>query len=283
MKRILVVATLIALAGCARERVREAPQIRLTATPQALLASYNENAGRIGTLSAELTMTFFYPGPKRTRQYRAAAWLDIEKPAKLRLKHDALGPELFNVVSDGTRFWVGMSKEVAGDEDVVYTGLLGEVNREWYLRPDRLLAAFSLAQLPPPDAPEIAYEAYLDNYVLLFLDDSRPRRVAAKATFGRKDLKLTRYQVFDGNAELALDIQYRAYKKAGEAEVPSLLYIVWPKGGFSVLAEVKDVKLGVKIPPRVWEYHWKEDAKVIELGRPGTFEEVTPTEDAPRQ
>jgi hypothetical protein len=282
MRKIFVVTAVAVLAGCARDRVREAPKVRLSATPQALMAAYNENAGRIDSLSAQVMLTFYYPGPKRTRQYRAAAWLDVEKPGKLRLKHDALGPELFNVVSDGTRFWVGMSREVAGEEDTVYTGLLSEVDREWYLRPDRLLAAFSLAELPPPDAPEVAYETWPDNYVLLFLDGSQPRRVAAKATFGRSDLMLNRYQAFDGNAEPALDIQYRAYKDVGGVNVPSLLYIVWPQDDFSVLAEVKDVKLAVTIPPRVWEYRWKEDAKVIELGRPGSFEEIAPTGDAPK-
>ncbi len=267
-KTLILVMASVALAGCMGPRKHELPPVYLTAGPEALLASYNDNAARIDTLSAEVSMTFTTPGKVRPRQYRVSAWLDVEKPGRLRLIHDSLGRELFDIVSDGNRFWVGLDRSITGEEDTVYTGRLGEVEREWYLRPDRLMAAFSLAALPPADSAETFFEGYRDRYVLGFVDESKPRKVVSLATFDRRTLRLSRYQVFDESAQLVLDVEYRSYDEVGAAAVPDLLYIVWPQDNFSVVAKVSKIKVGVTLPARLWEFHWRDNAQVIEIGPP---------------
>jgi hypothetical protein len=264
--RLCAAVFLVALAffGCMPARRAAAPPpVYLTATPEGLLGAYNANASRIPTLSAQLTL-LFYQGDNRV-PHRESAWLDVEKPDRISLRHDALGSELFNIVSDGTHFWIGLDHAIAGREDVVYTGELAGLKHESFLRPDRLLAAFSLAPLPPVGAADSILESYNDRYVLDFVDDSRPKRILSKASFSRADLKLSRYQVFDEQSRLVLDIEYRSYMAIGDAYVPDTVFITWPLDRFAVQAKARDVKIGAPIPARRWVFRWRPDAEVVDI------------------
>lgn len=259
---VLLVA-LVAAFGCMPRHAVTPPVVFRTATAEGLLDAYNANASHIPTLSAQLTL-LFYRGESRV-PHRESAWLDVEKPAKLSLRHDALGSELFNIVSDGTHFWIGLDHSITGKEDVVYTGELAALKHESFLRPDRLLAAFSLAELPPAGAADTIFESYGDRYILSFIDDAHPAHILSKAFFSRVDLRLSRYQVFDEKSRLVLDIEYQSYTAIGDAIVPDAIFITWPLDHFAVQAKARDIKIGEPISPRRWVFRWRPDAEVIDI------------------
>ena len=274
-KTALFAAVVVLAAGCTR-RVREVPGITYkTADPAKLVAAYNENAEKIPTLSAQLEMTLTYKEEGKEKQRTLDAWLDVEKPARLRLRHDALGRDLFYVVSNGTRYWVGLDKAISGGEDTVYTGTLAGLEGESLFRPDRLLAAFSLAKLPPAGTTESIPEVYNDRYVMLFLDGSAPGRVLAKATFSRVTFMLSRYEVFDEESRLALVVEYAYYTGVAGAELPGAVVITWPLDDLTVAAKVRSAKVGAELPPRLWEFDagWRRDAKQMELNPTVTIRE----------
>lgn len=266
MKRAIGLAVLASLLfGCPRRPPRQEIVSYRTADTAGLLASYNENANSISTLSADLAMTFFYMDENnRARSRRLSAWLDVEKPGKLRLKHDAIGRDMFYIVSDGSRFWMGLDAAL-GEEDVVYKGDFKSLSGESFLRPDRLLAAFSLAPLPPAGTADTVLEAYKDTYVLAFIDASEPRQVLARAHFSRVDLRLSRYQTFDADSRLVLDVEYRSYAEIGGSAVPSIVLIDWPLDGFSTLARTSRVSVGRQLPPKLWEFNWRPGTREVDL------------------
>jgi len=273
MSRNTLLAALVLMAGCAGARREAAAPVYRTAGAGELVASYNDNASKIPSLSANIEMTIYYTEEGRRKRYGAEAWLDVEKPGRLRLKHDAIGRELFYVVSDGSRFWVALDRSVAGGEDTVYTGAFKDLEKESFLRPDRLLAAFSLLPLPPAGTSQTVFQAYNDRYVLEFLEGTEALRVLARATFDRTSLSLARYEVFDEESRLALDVEYQKYMNVSGAEVPELVSIDWPLDGMSVAAKVEKAKVGGELPARLWQFQWRKDARVIELAPAMTIHE----------
>jgi outer membrane lipoprotein-sorting protein len=284
MRRTALVLVAFALAaGCARAPRAAAPIVYKAATPETLLALYNANADKITTLAAELQMVIYYEADHATRQYRVAAWLDAQKPGRLRLRHDALGTDLFFIVSNGQRFWIGLDRSLAGGKDVVYTGTFGALTRESVFRPDRLLSAFSLSPLPPASASETLFEAYADRYVLVFVEGGESRRIAAKAIFGRTDLRLSSYQVFDGQSRLALQVDFKKYRTVNDVDMPESLFISWPLDHFAILATVTKATIGAALPPRIWEFKWRSDAEVIDLDAREAQEPPEPASSQPPQ
>lgn len=266
MKRVVFVAVLLLAVGCARRGREKAVITYKSAEPAALVESYNANAAKIDTLSADLELTLIFTEEGKRKKHTADAWLDIEKPSKIRLKHDAIGRDLFYVLSDGDRFWICLDRAIAGKADTVYTGTLKSLESEKLLRPDRLLAAFSLGSFPPEGTKDTIHETYDDSYIVSFLGRD-PVRVFARATFSREDLRLSRYQVFDEKSRLALDVEYREYKSGSGADVPSVITADWPIEGFSFTAKVRSATIGVKFPPRLWQFEWRKDAAVIDLDK----------------
>jgi len=284
MRRTVLVVMAIALAaGCAHAPRAAAPVVYKTATAETLVASCNANADRITTLSAQLQMVIHYQANKATRQYRAAAWLDIEKPGRLRLLHDALGPDLFFIVSNGNRFWIGLDKALAGGKDTVYTGTFGALTKESVFRPDRLLSAFSLSQFPPQGTRETLFEAYADRYVLTFVEGSAPAVITAKAIFGRQDLRLSSYQVFDEQGQLALQVDYAKYQTINGVDLPKSLFISWPLDQFAISATVTKATIGAALPPRLWEFKWRKDAEVVDLDATEAQKPFVPAVPQPSQ
>jgi hypothetical protein len=279
LRRTSSVLILLLLAfGCARAP-RQAPVVTYrTAGAASLLAAYNANAAKIPALSATLEMTLFYTEDGRRKKHALDAWLDVEKPARVRLKHDSLSRDLFYVVCDGERFWVAFDRALAGGKDTVYTGTLASLKHESLFRPDRLLAAFSLSPLPPAGASEPVLESYNDSYVLSFLDSSQPRRAIARATFSRVDLRLSRFQAFDDQSRLALAVNYLDYESLSGAYVPSIVSIDWPLDGFSIIAKVEKPSIPPSLPERLWNFQWRKDAVTVDLDAT-----VTVIEDSPRK
>jgi len=265
MKRFLTVCAVVLLcAGCAG-RGREKPVVTYrSAEPGMLVAAYNSNAARIPSLSADLELTIIYTDEGRTKKRTVDAWLDVEKPARIRLKHDDISRPMFLVLSDGVHFWVCLDKAIAGGEDTVYTGTLAALESEWLLRPDRLLSAFSLGRFPPDGATETVSETYSDRYIVSFLGD-KPLRMLSRATFSRVDLRLSRYEVFDAQNRLALAVDYREYKSGSGADVPSVVTADWPLEGFGFTAKARTATVGVKLHPRLWQFEWRPGAVIVDL------------------
>ncbi len=277
-RTIFAVVALVVAAGCAPTG-KERPRVTyITADAPAILAAYNDNAAAVPTLSATLDMTLHYTEDSRDKKHTLDAWLDVEKPARIRLKHDTLGRDLFYVVADGENYWIGLDRAIAGGEDTVYTGSLAALENESLFRPDRLLAAFSLAALPPVGTDETLFESYSDRYILTFIDKSSPPKVLGRATFSRVDLRLSKFQVFDEKSRLTLEVDYLLYQTAGDARLPEAVFINWPLDGFSISAKVKKPKVGAALPARLWEFKWRKDACLIDLDSV-----VLETVDAPRE
>lgn len=285
---ILAAAALAAFsAGCARREVRPAVIQYQSADPRSLVAAYNANAERIATLSAQLNITLYYYRDEKPGSRYLEAWFDVEKPSRLRLRHTSIGREMFYVVMNGSRYWVGLDNSLSGEtgvhegRDVVYTGTVGEngggaARETVFLRPDRLMAAFSLTPMPPKEAAAVTAREYPERYEIQFLERPGPGaqdiapgvetlRLVAIATFDRTNLRLSRYQVFDEGGRLALDVTYKSYARVGDIFVPDALEIRWPADRLTIDAKVTDIKVGVPMPEQLWQFKWRPDADVIQL------------------
>jgi len=278
MKKAIVLAVMTALAaGCISRQARREKAIEYkSADTAALVAAYNDNASKIHTLRAHVEMTLYLTDKGRTKRHTVDAWLDVEKPGHIWLKHDSMGRDLFFVVSNGKEFWVALDRSLTGDGDKVYTGEISALENESILRPDRLLAAFSLATLPPEGTKATAVRSYNDRYVLTFLDGSEPPKVLGEATFSRADLKLSRFEAFDAEGRLALAVEYRALMDISGVEAPAVVYVDWPLEGMAMLAKARKAEIGVTFPAKLWEFRWRKDAEVIHVERGEAQEKTEP-------
>ncbi|MCD6404346.1 MAG: DUF4292 domain-containing protein [Planctomycetes bacterium] len=272
MKRALLILAVAVLAAGCHPRTTGTPRITYKSIDrEALLAAYNRNAAAIRSLSAELDMTIHYVDNNKAARRGVKAWLDLEKPAHLSLRHDALGRELFYVLSDGRGFWIALDGALSGEGDVVYTGSLDALKgNEYLLRPDRLLDSLSLPALPPAGTAVTVFEEHRDKYIFSFLDASSDPRLLARAVFSRVDLRLCGYEIFDTSSRLALGVDYASYKSLPQAEVPCLLGISWPLDDVSVSVKARRIKMDRKFSPRLWEFRWRSGARTVSLTDPST-------------
>lgn len=277
MKRaLMVLAAVVVLAGC-HPRTIGRPRITYKSIDrEALLAAYNRNASAIRSLSAKLDMTIHYVDNNKAAKRVVKAWLDLEQPAHISLRHDALGRELFYVLSDGHDFWIALDGALSGEGDVIYSGPLGALaSNEYLLRPDWLLESFSLPTLPPTGTAAAVFEQHPDRYIFSFLDASSDPRLLARAVFSRADLRLSRYEVFDASSRLALDVEYASYKSFPQGEVPSLLSISWPLEDISVSVKARRIRINQKFHPGLWKFRWRSGARTVNI----TNRETGPTPD----
>jgi len=258
MRKALVVALVLVAAGCRGRRVVRPVEYR-TMDRNALLAAHNTAARRISTLTADVRMTIFWVEEGAEKSHAAEAWLDIERPGRIRLVHDAIGRDMFYVLSDGERFWIGLDRAITGGEDSLTTGPLGGLDEYGYfMRPDRLLETAALPVLPPPGAADAVFAAYADRYVYLFPDAADPARLAARAVFSREDLRIAAWELFD-DSRLALRVEYQEYLAKGDVYAPHRLHVEWPAEGISAHMTLTRVKVGGELPPELWEYRWREN------------------------
>ena len=90
-KALLVVPLALFCAGCPRaQRVARAPVMK-TIDRGALLAAHNHSADALDRFSADLRMTFYYVEEGKRKSRTTGGWLDVDKPDRLRLKHDDIG------------------------------------------------------------------------------------------------------------------------------------------------------------------------------------------------
>ncbi len=278
MRRLLIATTLIALAaGCQPRPKTPGFSTYLSIDRHELLQMYNDNAAALSSLSADLKMTFFYVEKGRSRDKSVSAWLDVEKPSRLRLVHDSIGREFFCVVSNGERFHIGLDHALTGEDDVVYTGAFGVLPRVEglsFLRPDLLLKAFALPPLPPtetsasePAATGALHREYPDRYVLAWSDPGSGR-ILAQATFSRVDLALSTYEVFDDRGRIIFEALYKHYSTVDRLRVPDLLLVHFPFENISVLVRLSKIRVAQTIDPRTWTFRWRDDVETIELEAP---------------
>lgn len=263
MKKALLVALAFMAAGCRQPRTVEPVPYR-TIDRASLLAAHNAAARRISTLTADLRMTVSWTEEDRQKSHTANAWLDIERPSRIRLVHDAIGRDLFYVLSDGRRFWIGLDGALTGEDDSLTTGPLAALDEYGYfLRPDRLLEITALPVLPPPGASLPIFAEYTDRYVYLF-PDAGGDRLLARAVFSREDLRLAQWELFDGG-RLAVHVEYEEYLSKGDVYAPHKINIEWPAEGISAAMTLTRVKVGGELSPKLWQYRWRENVTVHEI------------------
>ncbi len=266
MRKILIFMLIFVAAGCQRVRVVRPVEYR-TMEPTALLAAHNARARGISTLSADVRMTISWREDDKIKSHTANTWLDIERPSRIRLVHDAMGRDLFYVLSDGEWFWIGLDRAIDGERDTVTTGPV-EALREsaWFLRPDRLLEITALPILPPQGAGDAITAEYPDRYVFFFPAEAGSG-LAARAVFDRKDLRLARWEMFD-NGQLALVVDYQEYL-GDEHSAPRRIHVDWAAEEISATMTLRRVTVGEELSPRLWEYRWRERVEVYEIAPPG--------------
>lgn len=269
MNKVLLIALAFLAVGCRRGRTVEPVEYR-TMERASLLAAHNAGARRISALTADVRMTISWTEDDRIKSHTANAWLDLERPSRIRLVHDAIGRDLFYVLSDGLRFWVGLDKALTGEDDSLTTGPVAALDEYGYfLRPDRLLEITALPILPPPGASGGIFAEYTDRYVYLFPDAADPGRLLARAVFSREDLRLSQCELFDGG-RLAVHIEYEEYLSKGDVHAPHKINVEWPAEGISAAMTLTRIKVGGELSPKLWQYRWRENVTVneIESNRP---------------
>lgn len=266
MRRVLPLALLtLALYGC-RTTPAVAPASYKVSGRSALLASHNANAAAISTLSADLRIKAYIQKGAKLRVHGFSACLDLERPSRVRLVHDALGRGLFYVLSDGKRFWIGLDGALAGEKDTLYTGELAALREsEYFLRPDRLLGIFALPKLPPANNATTLFAAYPDRYVFHFVENSPGPALSATAVFSRVDLKLTELELFDRQGRLAVKVDYQTYQAVNGTYLPKRLHITWPLEDIAFVVKLSKPKVGEPIDQRFWQYRWRDDIETVQV------------------
>jgi len=227
--RALVVSTLLtslaAATGCAVSQKRVVPpaQIRPAqqATPEQLLAAYDEQARAVHSVNAAVQMSpvagSTYSGLIQ-EYHEVGGFILAAQPEKIRVIGQApvLAKNVFDMTSDGQVFRIfipSKNKFLVGPTDLERPSDKPIEN----LRPQHILDALFWPPLTP-DGPLLFEEAEAAPERYYVLTMTRPSgsglEIARKIWFDRADLRVSRVQIYGPGGRYDSDIAYSDWQSA---------------------------------------------------------------------
>ncbi|MBZ5629523.1 MAG: hypothetical protein LAO06_11730 [Acidobacteriia bacterium] len=256
LRVLMAVLLALPLTGCLfrshRAQVLLSNQPLKTASLEQLVATINDQAGRIRTLNATVNLAASSGGSKKgkiTEYKEIKGYILVRQPSMLRMigLMPIVRNRAFDMVSDGNTFklWIPPeNKFVVGSNNVVHPSQKALEN----LRPQHIYDALLLHPIDPahdiavleqnnrtiqdPKTRKQVLEPDYNIDVITHIDQGW--YLSRKITFSRVDLMPVRQRVYDRNGYLATDATYFDFKDYSGAKLPSVIRIWRPQEEYSV-------------------------------------------------
>jgi outer membrane lipoprotein-sorting protein len=262
---VLAVLLVLPLTSCLfrsrRAQVLLSNQALKTATLEQLVATINNEANRIHTLSATVDLAASSGGSKKgkiTTYKEIKGYILVRQPNMIRMIGllPIVRNRAFDMVSDGNTFklWVPPeNKFVVGSNNIVRPSQKPLEN----LRPQHIYDALLLHAIDPAhdiavleqgnrriQDPKSKKEVLEPDYnVDVITRFDKGWYLSRKITFSRVDLMPIRQRVYDRNGYLATDATYFDFKDYGGLIFPTVIRIWRPQEEYSVTLSIEKLTL----------------------------------------
>ncbi|MGH9417139.1 MAG: hypothetical protein ACRD01_10975 [Terriglobales bacterium] len=268
-----VAALTLATAGCGTPRsvpLPPSPPLR-SATLQQLVASFNQNASAIESLTLKLDLS----AKAGKKHYKIGTYLLMQKPANIRIWGSVtLLGKLFDMASNGSHFELSLpyyNQFIEGLNNVIPEHVSNPLEK---LRPQVILNALLINPIPAsaevaldPDAPEGSYEVL----VLLHADDGR-LRLKRRIRISRLDLLPRGQVIYDGDGIHETRATYDKFTTRDNIPVPTVLTIERPAEGYSLKMKLSPAGIAVNQPfatPNPFQLTPPSGSTIIKLSENG--------------
>ncbi len=267
VKRIVVLAILALsgiLAGCVGE-----PRKTLPAKPRFLSASDEEiirilksNQAGLKNIKTKVRVRLKVPGAKTAQDLDGL--IAFEKPDHIRITcHDILEKRM-DFVSDGKRFWLLVN---APGKKEIYKGSSEASRQEGFPFSAELLSeALGIGPINWPEESHYLIEKYPDAYAVLFLLKEKDRiRPLKRVWLDRRNLRISRLQVFTPSGEVFAEASLSDYQKVEDFEIPHSVRIEWPFEESFLELKTKDPSINSALPEKIWKFKVPAGFPVIDI------------------
>jgi outer membrane lipoprotein-sorting protein len=293
----MLFAVSLEIAGCAANRKPAAAPSRnavslQTATKQQLVASYEQQAEGIqsisSTVSMKLTAGTAYSGVIQ-QYHEIKGFILAQRPSEIRVIGQApvVGTNIFDMVSDGSTFSMyipSKGKFLEGPASLQRTSAKPIEN----LRPQHLTEAIFWNPIGKnsPILFEAGDESEARYYILTVVaggpmesaaggssgsDDSR-WQISEKIWFDRTDLSVARLQIYDPDGSVRSDIRYAQWDKFGGVRFARQIEITRPAEDYQLQIIIQKLTANESIPPGRFELKQPPGTQLIDVAAPETGE-----------
>jgi outer membrane lipoprotein-sorting protein len=289
--RLLVTVLLaLPLTGCLfrshRAQVLLSNQPLKTASLEQLVATVNDQAGRIRTLNASVDLAASSGGSKKgkiTEYKEIKGYILVRQPGMLRMIGllPIVRNRAFDMVSDGNSFklWIPPeNKFVVGSNQVVHPSRKALEN----LRPQHIYDALLLH---PIDAshdiavvehsnrtvqdPKTKKQVLEPDYnVDVITRSDKDWYLSRRITFSRVDLMPVRQRVYDRNGYLATDATYFDFKDYSGVMFPSVIRVWRPQEEYSVTVIIEKLKANQPLTDEQFVLEQPPGSQLVQLDNP---------------
>jgi outer membrane lipoprotein-sorting protein len=276
---LIVLSSFVPSCGVSRTRVVPAEELRfpsMVATRGDLLEELEQASNAVRTLTATVNLTAS-AGALTTGQetiYRETrGFLVVERPSRIRMRGEAplALVTVFDMVSDGETFQVSVpvqNKVVVGDTKATTVSENAILN----LRPQHIMDALFVdvnAYVNSASVLPIFYEAVDGQrsfYIFEFVgSDGREPRVLEKLWIDRRDLRVSRKQIFGNAGVVETDVAYGLYEEIEGISFPHNILIERPVEDYSLTIEFNRAELNSEIEASAFLFSAPPGAELIDM------------------
>jgi hypothetical protein len=251
------------------------------ATKPELIASYNNQANALDSISASVSMRLTagtaYSGV--IKQYHEVnGFLLAQRPASIRVigQVPVVGTNIFDMTSDGETFRIyipSKNKFLEGPANLQRESAQPIEN----LRPQHLLEAVFWTALPS-DSPvlfEAGDESEARYYVLTVVqqgssaDDSGSRadwRIARKVWFDRVGLNVARLQIYDPAGNVTADVRYSGWGNFGSVRFARQITLTRPGEDYGLQISIAKLSANEPISADKFELKQPPGTELVRVG-----------------
>ena len=255
------------LAGCPSQEIQRPTEYPVWARDD-LIAELNTRARQVTSIKAKGKLKYQAAGMRHPED--CDMHVALKKPDLLRLQGwDLIGRQVLDLGTDGGMFWVWLH---VGDVNEVHVGSLSTLEEHpgmGFLTPRTLFIGLGIGGLET-DSPgaHLVMTGFPERYLIDHLVMKNGRFYKKSVLWiDRRDLTLSRYQVFDKEGTIQLEVKLGGYKDVEGIPIAHEFTMRWPQDDTLLGLELKKVELNPPLKEAFWHFKIPEDATVIDEDR----------------
>lgn len=266
------------LAGCAPQqtmRIADVSPHKYPLVPQTieldeLIAKVDAANSQINAFKANIHLNFTDNVHAQGKTVSCGGKIAIEKPHKLRMYcSQVLGGKLFDIISNGERFYVYSPKEgrvLTGSS----TRPFDEPQPVVRLRPNDVMNAFLLFNLKELTDTYISFYEYDPDsraYIIYLLENQDGTYFVYKKIWANDlTFEITRHQTFIEQGLVNLDVHILDFYDLGDkGYFPKRIEIISPYRQLNLIMEFSSIEMNPSFNEQVFSFTVPENVEIIEM------------------